>query len=62
MRRKSRARGPGSEKVIRTIKRNTHRQYLAEEKIRIVLDGLFGEDSLAELCRREGLSESMNYK
>jgi len=48
--------------MIRTIKRKTRRQYSAEEKIRIVLDGLRGEDSIAELCRREGLAESMYYK
>ena len=62
MRHKSGTRGSGSEQIIRTIKRKTRRQYNAEEKIRIVLDGLRGEDSIAELCRREGLSESMYYK
>lgn len=62
MRHKSGARGSGSEQMIRTIKRKTRRQYSAEEKIRIVLDGLRGEDSISELCRREGLSESMYYK
>ena len=62
MRQKSGTRGSGSEKLIRTIKRKTRRQYSAEEKIRIVLDGLRGEDSISELCRREGLSESMYYK
>ncbi len=62
MRHKSGTRGSGSEQIIRTIKRKTRRQYSAEEKIRIVLDGLRGEDSIAELCRREGLSESMYYK
>jgi len=51
-----------SEKLVRTIKRKTRRQYGAEEKIRIVLDGLRGEMSIAELCRREGLAESMYYK
>ena len=62
MRHKSGTRGSGSEQMIRTIKRKTRRQYSAEEKIRIVLDGLRGEDSISELCRREGLSESMYYK
>jgi len=62
MRHKSGTRGSGSEQIIRTIKRKTRRQYSAEKKIRIVLDGLRGEDSIAELCRREGLSESMYYK
>jgi transposase len=46
---KSATRGSGSEKLICTIKRKTRRQYSAEEKIRIVLDGLRGEDSIAEL-------------
>ena len=62
MKHQSGTRGSGSEKLIRTIKRKTRRQYGAEEKIRIVLDGLRGEDSIAELCRREVLSESMYYK
>lgn len=62
MRHKSGTRGSGSKKVIRTIKRKTRRQYSAEEKIHIVLDGLRGEDSIAELCRREGLAESMHFK
>ena len=43
---------PSSEKIIRDIKRNTRKQYSAEEKIRIVLDGVRGEDSIAQLCRR----------
>jgi transposase len=42
-----------SEQTIRDIKRKARKQYSAEEKIRIVLDGLRGEDSIAELCRRE---------
>ena len=44
---------PG-EKIVKDIKRATRRQYSSEEKIRIVLDGLRGEDSITELCRREG--------
>jgi len=51
-----------SEKIIRDIKRKTRKQYSAEEKIRIVLDGLRGEDSIAELCRREGIVQSLYYK
>ena len=43
---------PSSEKIIRDIKRNTRKQYSAEEKIRIVLDGVRGEDSIAQLCRQ----------
>ncbi len=49
------------ERVIRDIRRATRRQYSAEEKIRIVLDGLQGESSIAELCRREGIAESLYY-
>jgi transposase len=43
-----------AEKVVKDIRRATRKQYSAEEKIRIVLEGLRGEDSIAELCRREG--------
>ena len=42
-----------SEKIVKDIKRATRKEYSSEEKIRIVLDGLRGEDSIAELCRRE---------
>ena len=45
-----------SEQTVRDIRRATRRQNWAEEKIRIVLDGLRGEDSVAELCRREGIN------
>ena len=51
-----------SEKKIREIKRRTRRKYSAEEKIRIVLDGLRGEDSIAALCRREGIQPNLYYK
>jgi transposase len=51
-----------AEETIRTIKRKTRRQYSAEEKIRIVLEGLRGEESIAELCRREGIAQSLYYK
>lgn len=50
-----------SERLVRDIRRATRKQYSAEEKIRIVLDGLRGEASIAELCRREGIAESMYY-
>ena len=50
------------EKLVKDIKRATRRQYSSEEKIRIVLDGLRGEDSIAELCRREGISQGVYYK
>ena len=46
---------------MRDIRRKTRKQYSAEEKIRIVLSGLRGEDSIAELCRREGIAESLYY-
>ena len=52
---------PG-EKIVKDIKRATRKQYSAEEKIRILLDGLRGEDSIAELCRREGISQGVYYK
>ena len=48
-----------SERIIKDIKRKTRRRYSAEEKIRIVLDGLRGEDSIAELCRRESISQGI---
>ena len=50
-----------SEKTVRDIRRATRKHYSAEEKIRIVLDGLRGEDSIAELCRREGIAQSLYY-
>jgi transposase len=51
-----------AEQVVRDIRRETRRKYGAEEKIRIVLEGLRGEDSIAELCRREGINPNMYYK
>ena len=51
-----------AEETIRTIKRKTRRKYSGEEKIRIVVEGLRGEESIAALCRREGISESLYYK
>jgi transposase len=50
-----------AEATIRDIKRKTRRKYNAEEKIRIVIEGLRGEESIAELCRREGIAESLYY-
>jgi transposase len=50
-----------AEKVVKEIRRATRKQHSAEEKIRIVLDGLRGEYSIAELCRREGIAESLYY-
>jgi transposase len=49
------------ERVVREIKRKTRRKFSSEEKIRIVLDGLRGEESIAELCRREGISPNLYY-
>ena len=51
-----------AEETIRTIKRKTRRKYSGEEKIRIVVEGLRGEESITALCRREGISESLYYK
>ena len=51
---------PG-ERVVKDIRRATRRHFSAEDKIRIVLDGLRGEDSIAELCRKEGISQSLYY-
>jgi len=47
-----------TDKLVRGIKRKTRKQYSAEEKIRIVVAGLRGEESIAALCRREGIAES----
>src|SRR3712207_8028601 len=52
---------PPAEQVVRDIRRRTHKQHSAEEKIRVVLEGLRGEDSIAALCRREGIAESLYY-
>ena len=49
------------DRVVREIKRKTRRRFSAEEKIRIVLEGLRGEESIAELCRREGIASNMYY-
>ena len=48
--------------LIKDIKRKTYRTYSAEEKIRIVLEGLRGEDSIANLCRKYGINDSIYYK
>ncbi len=52
---------PAAEQVVKSIRRETRRIFSAEEKIRIVLEGLRGEDSISELCRREGIASSMYY-
>jgi len=51
-----------TEKHIKEIRRRTRKKYSAEEKIRIVLEGLRGEDSIAELCRREGINQNVYYR
>lgn len=51
-----------AEKTVRDIRRATRRSYSAEEKIRIVLEGLRGEASIAELCRREGINTNVYYR
>ena len=62
MRKKPGTRAPSSKKVVKDIRRATRRNHSAEEKIRVILDGLRGEDSIAELCRREGIAQSLYYK
>ena len=61
MRQKSSTPETPSERLVRDIRRATRKQYSAEEKIRIVLDGLRGEVTIAELCRREGIAEGLYY-
>jgi transposase len=62
MRRKAKGPKASAEKVVKDIRRATRRRYNAEEKIRIVLEGLRGEDSIAELCRREGINQNLYYR
>ena len=50
-----------AEQVLKDIRRQTRRHYTAEDKIRIVLEGLRGEENISELCRREGIAASMYY-
>ncbi len=50
------------ESVVRDIRRNTRRKFSSEEKIRIVLEGLKGEVSISELCRREGIVSNLYYR
>ena len=51
-----------SEKIVNDIRRKTRKKYSAEEKIRIVLDGLRGEESIAALCRKEGIPANLYYR
>jgi len=51
----------GADRTIKDIRRQTRRRFSSEEKIRIVLAGLRGDDSIAELCRHEGIAQSQYY-
>jgi transposase len=62
MRQKSGPAKEPAETVVKEIRRATRKHYAAEEKIRIVLEGLHGEDSIAELCRREGIPPNVYYR
>ncbi len=62
MRRNTIRQKASAEKVVKDIRRATRRHYGAEEKIRIVLEGLRGEDSIAELCRREGINQNLSLR
>ena len=61
MRQKPTTTASPSERLVKNIRRATRKHYSAEEKIRVVLDGLRGESSIAELCRREGIAEGLYY-
>jgi transposase len=62
MRQKSGQPNTPAEALVRDIRRATRKHYSAEDKIRIVIAGLRGEDSIAELCRREGISQNLYYR
>lgn len=62
MRVKSDKQSDAAEKAVRDIKRATRRHFSAEDKIRIVIAGLRGEDSVAELCRKEGINQNLYYR
>jgi transposase len=62
MRSKADTHSEEAEKAVRDIRRATRRQYSAEEKVRIVIAGLRGEDSIAELCRKEGINQNLYYR
>src|SRR5215472_12567809 len=62
MRQASKRIAESAEKTVRDIRRATRRHHSAEEKIRIVLEGLRGADSIAELCRREGIVQNLYYR
>ena len=62
MRQASKRLPDSAEKMVRDIRRATRRHHSAEEKIRIVLEGLRGEVSIAELCRKEGINQNLYYR
>ena len=62
MTRKQKSKPGSAEKTVKDIRRATRRHYSAEEKIRIVIEGLRGEESIAELCRREGINTNVYYR
>ncbi len=62
MRQKSGKLKEPAEKVVKNIRRATRKRHSSEEKIRIVLEGLRGEDSIAELCRREAINQNLYYR
>ena len=62
MNKKSVGNKDAADKLVKNIRRRTSRKYSAEEKIRIVLAGLRGEESIAALCQREGIAQSLYYK
>ncbi len=62
MRQERHRQSDSAEKTVRDIRRATRRRFSAEDKIRIVLEGLRGEDSIAELCRKEGINQNLYYR
>ena len=62
MRQKQKTPTGSAEEAIKDIRRATRRHWSAEDKIRIVLEGLRGEDSIAELCRKEGIAQNLYYR
>jgi transposase len=59
MRQRDKQASQSAEETVRDIRRATRRHFSAEDKIRIVLEGLRGEDSIAELCRKEGIAQNL---
>ena len=62
MRSKMDGHSEAAEQAVRDIRRATRRQFSAEDKVRIVIGGLRGEDSVAELCRKEGINQNLYYR